>query len=163
MCKNVINKSRKLFVLKISQKYELFQKWFQPSVQACLCLLQKVETDVDFSSTRCGPCLEVSPDTSSPALPSTQLKCKSAFFSPGPKLIFELLQWFEQKPLAPKSKICYWLLAAKGQLISKGNFAVPKNKLENFNFCPSLLGQTFFVRFMKEFKKPKVLSNLTDL
>ena len=47
---------------------------------------------------------------------------------------------------------------AKGQLISKGNFSVfnsPKNELENVNFCPSLLGQTFFVRFLGELKKPK--------
>ena len=52
----------------------------------------------------------------------------------------------------------------KGQLISKGNFSVfnsPKNELENVNFCPSLLGQKCFVRFLGELKKkgPK----LTDL
>ena len=34
-----------------------------------------------------------------------------------------------------------------------------KNELENVNFCPSLLGQKFFVRFLGE----KVLSKLTDL
>ena len=47
---------------------------------------------------------------------------------------------------------------AKGQLISKGNFSVfnsPKNELENVNFCLSLLGQKFFVRFLGELKKPK--------
>ena len=46
----------------------------------------------------------------------------------------------------------------KGQLISKGNFCVfnsPKNQLENVNFCPSQLGQKFFVRFLGELKKPK--------
>ena len=49
------------------------------------------------------------------------------------------------------------LVPIKGQLISKGNFGVlnfPKNELENFNFCPSLLGQNFFVRFLEELKKP---------
>ena len=54
----------------------------------------------------------------------------------------------------------------KGQLISKGNFGVfnsSKNKLENFIFCPSLLGQKYFVRNLEELKKPKVLSKLTDL
>ena len=30
-----------------------------------------------------------------------------------------------------------------------------KNKLENSNFCPSLLGQKFFVRFLEELKNPK--------
>ena len=37
-----------------------------------------------------------------------------------------------------------------GQLILKeGNFSVfnSKNELENVNFCPSQLGQKFFVRF----------------
>ena len=32
---------------------------------------------------------------------------------------------------------------------------LPKNELENVNFCPSLLGQKFFVRFWRELKKPK--------
>ena len=32
---------------------------------------------------------------------------------------------------------------------------LPKNELENLNFCPSLLGQTFFVRFFEELKMPK--------
>ena len=32
---------------------------------------------------------------------------------------------------------------------------LPKNELENVNFCPSLLGQKFFVRFLGELKKPK--------
>ena len=32
---------------------------------------------------------------------------------------------------------------------------LPKNELENSNFCPSLLGQTFFVRFLGELKTPK--------
>ena len=32
---------------------------------------------------------------------------------------------------------------------------LPKNKLENVNFCPSLLGQKFFVRFLGELKKPR--------
>ena len=34
---------------------------------------------------------------------------------------------------------------------------LPKNELEIFNFCPSLLGQKFFVRFLEELKKPKSL------
>jgi hypothetical protein len=32
---------------------------------------------------------------------------------------------------------------------------LPKNELENVNFCPSLLGQKFFVGFLEEMKKPK--------
>ena len=32
---------------------------------------------------------------------------------------------------------------------------LPKNKLENFNFCPSLQEQKFFVRFLEELKTPK--------
>ena len=32
---------------------------------------------------------------------------------------------------------------------------LPKNELENSNFCPSLLGQKFFVRFLGELKKPR--------
>ena len=32
---------------------------------------------------------------------------------------------------------------------------LPKNELENLNFCPSLLGQKIFVRFLGELKKPK--------
>ena len=32
---------------------------------------------------------------------------------------------------------------------------LPKNKLENSNFCSSLLGQKFFVRFLEELKTPK--------
>ena len=32
---------------------------------------------------------------------------------------------------------------------------LPKNELENTNFCPSLLGQKFFVRFLGELKKTK--------
>jgi hypothetical protein len=42
-------------------------------------------------------------------------------------------------------------------LCTKENFGVfilPKNQLENFNFCPSLLEQKFFVRFLEESKKP---------
>jgi hypothetical protein len=50
---------------------------------------------------------------------------------------------------------------AKGQLISKCIFGVfnssKKNELENFNFCPSLMGQKFFVRFLEEMKTPKRL------
>ena len=38
-----------------------------------------------------------------------------------------------------------------------------KEKLENVNFCPSLLGKKFFVRFLGELKtKQKDLSKLTD-
>ena len=41
---------------------------------------------------------------------------------------------------------------------------LPKNELENHNFCPSLLGQKFFVRLLVELKKnQKVISKLTDL
>ena len=32
---------------------------------------------------------------------------------------------------------------------------IPKNELENFNFCPRLLGQKFFVHFLEELKNPK--------
>ena len=32
---------------------------------------------------------------------------------------------------------------------------LPKNELENSNFCPSLLGQKFFVCFLGELKKTK--------
>ena len=32
---------------------------------------------------------------------------------------------------------------------------LPKNELENGNFCPGLLGQNFFVRFWENLKKPK--------
>ena len=42
---------------------------------------------------------------------------------------------------------------AKGQLISKclfGVFNSSKNELENLNFCPSLLGQEFFIHFLEE-------------
>jgi hypothetical protein len=52
----------------------------------------------------------------------------------------------------------YEKLPAKGQLISKGNFSVfhsPINELENVNFCPSILGQNFFLRFLGELKKTK--------
>ena len=34
---------------------------------------------------------------------------------------------------------------------------LPKNEHENSNFCPSLLGQKFFVHFLGELKKPKCL------
>ena len=47
---------------------------------------------------------------------------------------------------------------AKGQLISKGLFGfsiLPKNELENVNFCPSLLGKKCFFHFLGELKKPK--------
>ena len=40
---------------------------------------------------------------------------------------------------------------------------LPKNELENVNFCPSLLGQKFFVRFLEELKIQKAVSKLTDL
>ena len=32
---------------------------------------------------------------------------------------------------------------------------LPKDKLENVNFCPILLRQKFFIRFLGEWKKPK--------
>ena len=62
------------------------------------------------------------------------------------------------KPLSLISSIIWIKSRVKGQLISKGNFVssiLPKNELENFNFCPSLLGHKFFVRFLEELKKPK--------
>ena len=41
---------------------------------------------------------------------------------------------------------------------------LPKNELENVNFCPSLLEQIFFVCILRELKKKqKALSKLTDL
>ena len=41
---------------------------------------------------------------------------------------------------------------------------LPKNKLENVNFCPSLLGQKFFIPFFGKLKtKQKVLLKLTHL
>ena len=40
---------------------------------------------------------------------------------------------------------------------------LPKNELENVNFCPSLLGQKFFISFCGELKNQKALSKLTDL
>ena len=46
----------------------------------------------------------------------------------------------------------------KGQLISKEILVasvLSKNELEFVKFCPSLLGQKFFVRFLGELKKPK--------
>ena len=57
------------------------------------------------------------------------------------------------------SNSCMPLQQLKGQLISKGNFSVNsilhKNKLKNVIFCPSLLGQKIFVRFLWEFEKNK--------
>ena len=50
------------------------------------------------------------------------------------------------------------LTQPKGQLISKEILVpsiLPKNELEIFNFCPSLLEQKFFVRFLEELKKTK--------
>ena len=49
-------------------------------------------------------------------------------------------------------------LKPKDQLTSKGNFGVfnlSKNELENFNFCPSLLRQKFFVLFLWRIEKNK--------
>ena len=43
----------------------------------------------------------------------------------------------------------------KGQLKFLVSSILPKNDLENENFCPSLLGQKFFVRFLEELKKTK--------
>ena len=55
-------------------------------------------------------------------------------------------------------------MVAKGQLILKGTSSIlPKNELENVNFCPQLLGQIFFVCLMGELKKKLALSKLTDL
>ena len=50
----------------------------------------------------------------------------------------------------------YDTLIQKGQVSRKEISSIlPKNELENSNFCPSLLGQTFFVRFLGELKTPK--------
>ena len=46
----------------------------------------------------------------------------------------------------------------KGQLISKEilvSSILPKNERENFSFCPSLLGQKFFVRFFGRIENTK--------
>ena len=54
----------------------------------------------------------------------------------------------------------------KGQLILNEIFSffiAPKNQLENVNFCPSLLGQKFFIHFLGELKRPKSTSKLTNL
>ena len=50
-------------------------------------------------------------------------------------------------------------MLTKGQIISKCLFSVfnsPNNEPENSNFCPSLLGQTFFVHFLGELKTSKI-------
>ena len=36
-----------------------------------------------------------------------------------------------------------------------GSSILPRNELENFNFCPSLLGQKFFVRFFGRIENTK--------
>ena len=57
-------------------------------------------------------------------------------------------------------------LIGKSQLISKCllvSSILPKYELKNFNFCPILMRQTFFVRFLEEWKIPKYISKLTDL
>ena len=41
-----------------------------------------------------------------------------------------------------------------------GSSILPKNILENFHFCPSRLGQNFFVHFLEELKKPKCSSEI---
>ena len=50
----------------------------------------------------------------------------------------------------------------KGQFISKCPFGV-FNSCKKTNFCPSLLGQKSFVRFLEELKKTPDISKLTDL
>jgi hypothetical protein len=50
-----------------------------------------------------------------------------------------------------------------GHLFSKGNFSVfnsSKNKLENSNFFPSLVGQKLYVRFLEELKTSKFSSEI---
>ena len=50
----------------------------------------------------------------------------------------------------------------KGRLISKFLLVspiLPKDELENSNFCPRLLGQQFFVRFLGELKKRMFFRN----
>ena len=49
-----------------------------------------------------------------------------------------------------------FIVDPKGRLISKFLLVspiLPKDELENSNFCPRLLGQQFFVRFLGELKK----------
>ena len=46
----------------------------------------------------------------------------------------------------------------KAQLISKEilvSSILPNNEKENFSFCPSLLGQIFFILFLEGLKKQK--------
>ena len=52
----------------------------------------------------------------------------------------------------PWTSLCFKPHSYKGQLISKGNFSVPKNELENVNFCPNPRGQKVFIRFLGELK-----------
>ena len=64
-------------------------------------------------------------------------------------------------PRLLRSKVlrsCALDMKGKCQLISKCLFGAsnsPKNELENSNFCPSLLGQKFFVWFLRELKTTK--------
>ena len=54
----------------------------------------------------------------------------------------------------PIKRKFFVIFVIKGQLISKGNF-LPKNKLDFFNFCLSLLGQRFFIHSLEELNKPE--------
>ena len=58
-----------------------------------------------------------------------------------------------------KDIVCtiYQSFYTKGQLISNEilvSSILPKNELENVNFCPGLLGQKFLFCFLGELKKP---------
>ena len=65
----------------------------------------------------------------------------SSFLSVGNDLIFE--------PSGQELKVN---LSQKEILMPS---ILQKNELESVNFCPSLLGQQFFVGFLGELKKPK--------
>ena len=62
-----------------------------------------------------------------------------------------------------KIRVEILLKVSKFRNVSLVSSILPKDELEKFNFCPSLLGQKYFVRFLEEFKTPKVLFKLTDL
>ena len=81
---------------------------------------------------------------------------KSIILDPGlfqSGLGYEFLTKYSTDSMSDLGLTC---IACKDQLISKGLFGVansPKNELKNSNFCPSLLGQKFFVHFLGELNK----------
>ena len=48
-----------------------------------------------------------------------------------------------------------WVDDPTQKVSSLASSILPKNEFENLNFCPSLLGQKFFVCFLEELKEPK--------